>query len=61
MSMGAISRAALFGYQHCIGLSEFLCLQAIKSIFQPDGSTLTIRLIFSHALASDLGTSTRLG
>jgi hypothetical protein len=59
--MDPISRAALFGCQQCISLSEFFGLQAIKSIFQPNGSTLTIRLIFSHALALDSGASTRLG
>jgi hypothetical protein len=47
---------APFGHQQFIGLSKLFGRQAIKSIFQPNGYMLAIRLLFSHVL--DLGSET---
>jgi hypothetical protein len=61
MDTGAISQHASLGYQQFISLNEFFSQQSIKPIIQPNGKSLTIRLLFSHVLALGSVTSARLG
>jgi hypothetical protein len=49
--MGDIRKSAPFGHQQFISLSKFFSQQAIKVVFQSDGSLLTIRRMVSHLLA----------
>ena len=56
-----IRLSASFGYQQFIGVSEFFGQQAIKPIFQPNGHSLAIRLLFSHVLALGSVTSKQHG
>jgi hypothetical protein len=59
--MGPISEPAPLGYQQFISLSEFFSQQSIKPIIQPNGKSLTIRLLFSHVWVLGSEALVRLG
>jgi hypothetical protein len=59
--MGMIHLSASFRYQQFISLSELFGQQAIKLIFQPNGHSLAIRLLFSHVLTLGSATSKQHG